>query len=78
LSLIESTAVRFPVAEGVKLTPTVQDAPGFTVAEEQVSALLEKSLAFAPLMATLPTIRLTVPELVIVMVLGALLSSFGN
>ena len=74
LSVIESTAVRLPVAEGVKVTPTVQVALGFTIADEQVSALFEKSLAFVPLIVTLATIRLAVPVLVIVMVLGALLA----
>ena len=59
-------ALRLPDAEGVKVTLTVQALPGATVAPVQVSALLAKSPAFAPLSVTVETVRLLVPVLVIV------------
>ena len=71
LSMIESVAVRLPVAE-VKVTLTAQVALGSTVAPEQVSALLAKSPAFAPLIVTVEIVRLALPVLVTVSAWGAL------
>jgi hypothetical protein len=72
LSLIERVAVRFPVADGVKVTLTVQVPLGVTVAPVQVAALLAKSPAFVPPIVTVEMVRLAVPELVTVSVWGAL------
>jgi hypothetical protein len=66
LSLIESDAVRLPVAPGVKVTLTVQVPLGVTVAPLQVSALTPKSLAFVPPIVTVEMVRLAVPVLVTV------------
>jgi hypothetical protein len=66
LSLIESVAVRLPVAEGLKVTLTAQVPLGITVAPVQVSALLAKSLAFVPPIVTVEMLRLPVPVLVTV------------
>jgi hypothetical protein len=66
LSLIESVAVRIPVAEGVNVTLIAQVLLGVTVAPVQVSELLAKSLAFAPPIVTVETLRFPVPLLVTV------------
>jgi hypothetical protein len=66
LSMIESVAVRLPVAEGAKVTLTAQVPLGITEATEQVSALLAKSLAFVPPTVTVEMVRLAVPVLVTV------------
>jgi len=68
LSAIESEALRLPVAEGVNVTLTVQVPLGTTVAPEQVSALLAKSLAFVPTIVVVEMIRIPGPGLVIVTV----------
>jgi hypothetical protein len=72
LSLIESVAVRLPVAEGVKVTLTAQVPLGITAAPEQVLALCAKSLAFVPPIVTAEMVRLPVPVLVTVSVWVAL------
>jgi hypothetical protein len=72
LSLIESVAVRLPVAEGVNVTLTVQVLLSVTVAPVQVSALLAKSLGFAPPIVTVEIVRLAVPVLVTVSAWAAL------
>jgi hypothetical protein len=77
LSLIESVAVRLPVAEGVKVTLTVHAPLGVTVAPEQVSPLLAKSLAFVPLIVTVEMVRLAVPVLVTVSAWAALVALTG-
>ena len=66
LSLIESVAVRLPVADGVNVTLTVQVPLGVSVAPAQVSALLAKSLAFEPVSPMLVMARFAVPLLVTV------------
>src|SRR5208337_5406026 len=58
LSVRFSEALRLPVAEGVNVTLTVQVLLGVTVAPEQVSARLAKSLAFVPPIATVEMVRL--------------------
>lgn len=68
-----NVALRLPRAEGVNFTPTVQVLVGVTVAPEQVSALLTKSLAFVPLMVTVERVRLADPVLVTVTLCAALL-----
>jgi hypothetical protein len=75
LSVKFSEALRFPVAEGVNVTLTVQVLLGVTAAPVQVSALLAKSLAFVPPIVTLEKVRLAVPVLVTVTVCGALVVS---
>jgi hypothetical protein len=75
LSLIESVAVRRPVAEGVKVTLTAQVPLGITVAPVQVSALLAKSPAFVPPIVTVEMVRLPVPVLVTVTLCAALVVS---
>jgi hypothetical protein len=77
LSLIESVAVRLPVAEGVNVTLTVQVLLGMTVAPVQVSALLAKSLAFVPPSVTVEIVRLAVPVLVTVSAWAALVVLVG-
>jgi hypothetical protein len=72
LSLMESVAVRLPAAEGLKVTLTAQVPLGITVAPEQVSAPLAKSLAFVPPIVTVEMVRLPVPVLVTVSALAAL------
>jgi hypothetical protein len=64
LSVKFSEALRLPVAEGVKVTLTAQVALRITVAPEQVSSLLAKSLAFVPPIVTVEKIRAVVPLLV--------------
>jgi hypothetical protein len=66
LSLKLSEALRLPVADGVKVTLTVQVPFGITVAPVQASALLAKSLAFEPVSPTLVMVRFAVPLLVTV------------
>jgi len=77
LSVKFSEALRLPVAEGVNVTLTVQAPLGVTVAPEQVSALLAKSLAFVPPMVTVEMLRLAVPVLVTVTALAALVVPTG-
>jgi hypothetical protein len=72
LSLIESVAVRLPVAVGVNVTLTMQVLLGVTVAPVQVSVLLPKSLAFVPPIVTVEIVRLPDPVLVTVSVWAAL------
>ncbi len=67
-----NVAVRLPVADGAKVTLTVQLLLGVTVAPEHVSALLAKSPAFVPVMVTVEMVRLALPLLVSVTVLAAL------
>jgi hypothetical protein len=74
LSVKFSEALRFPVADGVNVTLTVQALLGVTVAPEQVSALLAKLLAYVPPIATVEKVRLAVPVLVTVTVCGALVA----
>jgi hypothetical protein len=68
LSANLSEALRLPVADGVNVTLTVQAPLGVTVAPEQVSALLAKSLALVPLIVAVEMSRLAKPELVMVSV----------
>ena len=72
LSVKVSEALRLPMADGVNVTLTVQVPLGVMVAPEQVSALLAKSPAFVPLMATVEMVRSSVPLLVIVSCCAAL------
>jgi hypothetical protein len=73
-----SKALRFPVAEGENVTLTAQVAFGATVAPEHESALLAKSLAFVPLIATLNRVRLAVPVFVTVSIWAALIVPVGS
>ena len=66
LSVKINEALRLPVADGVNVTLTVQVLLGVSVAPEQVSALLPKSLAFVPPIVTVEIVRLAVPALVTV------------
>jgi hypothetical protein len=75
LSLKESVAVRLPIAAGVKVTLMAQVLPGATRAPVQVSTLLPKSPAFAPVSPTLVMVRLAVPLLVTVSVCAALVAA---
>jgi hypothetical protein len=68
---------RLPVAVGVNVTLTVQALVGVTVAPVQASALLAKSPGFVPPIVTLEIVRLAVPLLVTVTVLGALVVDTG-
>lgn len=70
-------ALRFPVAEGVKVTLTVQVLFGATVAPVQESAPLVKSPAFTPLMATDVIVRPADPVLVTVSVCAELVVLIG-
>ena len=72
MSVRINEALRSPVAEGVKVTLTVQVPLGVTVAPVQVSALVAKSLAFVPPTVTVERVRLAVPVLVTVAVCAAL------
>ena len=72
LSVKFSEALRLPVADGVKVTLTVQVPLGVTVAPEHVSALLAKSLEFVPPSVTVERVRSAVPALVTVTVWGPL------
>ena len=64
LSVKISEALKVPVPGGVNVTLTAQVLLGATVAPEQVSALMAKSLAFAPLSAAVEITRLAAPLLV--------------
>lgn len=64
LSVKISEALKSPTADGVNVTPTVQVLPGETVAPEQVSEVLVKSPAFAPLNSALEMLRFAAPLLV--------------
>ena len=66
LSVKLRVALRVPVAEGVNVTLTAQEALGASVAPVQVSSPLAKSLAFVPPKARLEMVRFTWPVLVIV------------
>ena len=77
LSEKASEAVRAPAVEGVNVTATVHVPLGASVAPVHESALLAKSLAFVPLIATLKKVRLTVPVLVTVSVFAALVVVSG-
>src|SRR5271157_522402 len=66
LSVKLSEALRFPIAVGANVTVTVQMPLGAIVAPVQVSALLAKSLPFAPPIVTVEMARLAVPVLVTV------------
>jgi hypothetical protein len=72
LSVKLSEALRFPVADGVNITLTVQVWLGVTVAPVQVSALLAKSPAFVPPIVAVEMVRLAVPVLVTVSAWAAL------
>jgi hypothetical protein len=72
LSVKLSVPARLPVADGVKVTPTVQVRKEVTVAPVHESAPLAKSPAFEPPTVTVERIRLAVPVLVRVTVIGAL------
>jgi hypothetical protein len=65
-------ALRAPLTAGVKVTPTTQVPLDMTVAPEQVSLLMAKSLAFAPPIVTVEMVRCAVPLLVTVSVCAAL------
>jgi hypothetical protein len=77
LSVKFSEALRLPLADGVKVTLTVQVALGITVAPVQVSALLAKSLAFVPPIVTVEIVRLAEPLSVTVTALAALVVPTG-
>jgi hypothetical protein len=77
LSAKFSEALRFPVADGVNVTLTVQALLGVTVAPVQVSALLAKSLGFVPPIVTVEKVRLAVPVLVTVSAWAALVVVMG-
>jgi hypothetical protein len=77
LSVKLREALRFPVAEGVKVTLTVQVLFGATVAPVQESAPLVKSPAFTPLMATDVIVRPADPVLVTVSVCAELVVLIG-
>jgi hypothetical protein len=66
LSVIVRLAALVPLAVGVKVTLTAQVALGITVAPVQVSALLAKSLAFAPPIVAVEMVKFAVPLLVTV------------
>ena len=72
LSVKVSVALSAPVAAGVNVTLTVQVLLGVTVAPVQVSALLAKSLGFVPPSVAVEMVRLPVPVLVTVTVIGLL------
>ena len=72
MSVKITEALKLPEAEGVNVTLTVQVLVGVSVAPVQVSALLAKSLGFEPPIVTVEMARLTVPVLVTVSVMGAL------
>jgi len=72
-----SEALRLPVADGVKVTLTVQVLLGVIVAPVQVSALLAKSLAFVPPIVTVEMLRFPVPALVTVTVWAPLVVLMG-
>jgi hypothetical protein len=72
LSVKLSEALRFPVADGVNFTLTVQVWLGVTVAPVQVSALLVKSSAFVPPIVAVEIVKLAVPVLVTVSAWAAL------
>ena len=74
LSVKFSEALRLPAADGVNATLTAQVPLSVTVAPEQVSALLAKSLAFVPPNVTVETVRLAVPVLVTATVCGVLVA----
>ena len=77
LSVNFSKALRLPAAEGVNVTLTAQVWAGTIVAPEQVSALMAKSPAFAPLRADVETVRSAVPVLVRVAVWAGLVEPMG-
>src|SRR5690348_3909816 len=62
----ESAALRAPVAPGVNVTLTVQVAFTARACPEQVSAVLAKSLAFAPVGVTEVMCRMAPPLFVTV------------
>jgi hypothetical protein len=64
LSAMVRVAVRVPPAVGLKVTVTLHVPLGGTVAPEQVSALLVKSLAFVPLTAAVEITTFAPPLLV--------------
>jgi hypothetical protein len=72
LSVKINEALRLPVAEGAKVTLSVQVPFGVTVAPVQASAFVAKSLAFVPPTVTVERVRLAVPVLVTVTVWAAL------
>jgi hypothetical protein len=72
LSVKVTVPLAAPVAAGVNVTLTVQVPLGVTVAPVQVSALLAKSLAFAPPSVAVVMVRLSGPVLVTVTVWAAL------
>jgi hypothetical protein len=74
LSVMVSVPVSVPIAMGEKVTLIVQVPLGVTVAPEQVSALLAKSLAFVPPTVTVEIMRFAVPVLVTVTALAALVA----
>jgi hypothetical protein len=65
-------ALRTPLTAGVKVTLTEQVPLDATVAPEQVSLLIAKSLGFAPPIVTVEMVRFAVPLLVTVSVCAAL------
>ena len=73
-----SEALRLPTADGVNVTLTAQAPLGVNVAPVQVSALLPKSLAFAPPIATAEMVRLAVPVLVTVSIWAVLVVLTGS
>jgi hypothetical protein len=64
LLAIETAAVRFPLAEGVKVTLMVQLAPAATLDPQLL--VWAKSPAFVPVIVTLEIVRAELPELLMV------------
>src|SRR5579862_3097652 len=72
LSKNSSEALRLPVPVGANATLRVQLSVGLIAAPVQLSALVAKSPAFMPSIATFEMVRISVPELVTVAVRGEL------
>jgi hypothetical protein len=72
LSAKVRVALRAPLAVGVKVTLTPQVPLEMTVAPEQESLLIAKSLGFAPPIIAVEMVRFAVPLLVTVSVCAAL------
>ena len=62
MSVMAMVAARLPLAEGVKVTLIVQEAPAETL--DPQLPVWEKSLALAPKTAMLVTLKAALPELV--------------
>jgi len=75
LSVIDTEAVRLPLAEGVKVTLIVQFAPAGTELPQLL--VWAKSLAFVPVSARLERVKAALPELIRVTVCALLELSTG-